>query len=319
MKPVVSIIIPVYNVEPYIEECLDSVKNQTVPDKIECIVVDDCGTDKSASIAQRIIEEYQGSVTFRFIKREKNGGLSAARNSGLKVASGKYVYFLDSDDYLIPTAIETLMALADKYGEVDLLPALYLTSGNRDMSQFNQSSFPEYSENLRLIKRSLLDYDCIPVTAANRLIRRELILENNLWFKEGIIHEDNYWTFFLTKHVKRMAFCSQPLYFYRETPGSITKAKNISKETFAFQTMVGDFLENIDAVEVGAQKRFIFLHLLIMLNHGYFNDAVDKEKTLAHFLRKCSWLERMFLFLAFKAKGIVRNKSINLVQRLFLR
>lgn len=206
MGPVVSIIIPVYNVEAYIEECLHSVSNQTIPELLECLVVDDCGCDNSADIAKRYIESYTGKVKFQLVKREKNGGLSAARNSGLRKATGKYVYFLDSDDYIKPGAMETLLRLVNIYGDVDLIPALYITEGNRDMSQFNKHSFPEFSDNQYLIKRSLLDYDCIPVTAANRLIRRELLIENNLWFKEGIIHEDNYWTFFLAKFVKKWHF-----------------------------------------------------------------------------------------------------------------
>ena len=262
MKPNISIIIPIYNVEQYIEECLQSVADQTMTDGVECILVDDCGKDNSAEIAKQFIEAYHGNIKFGFVQREKNGGLSAARNSGIRVASGRYVYFLDSDDYLVPEAIETLLSLADKYDDVDLIPALYITNGKRDMSQFSEQSFPEFSDDQYLIKRSLLDYDCIPVTAANRLIKRELILENNLWFKEGIIHEDNYWTFFLAKYVKRMAFCPEKLYYYRITPGSITNKINKEKEIFAFTTMVNDFSENIDTFYKGAQKKYIFLHLL---------------------------------------------------------
>lgn len=246
MGPVVSIIIPVYNVEAYIEECLHSVSNQTIPELLECLVVDDCGCDNSADIAKRYIESYTGKVKFQLVKREKNGGLSAARNSGLRKATGKYVYFLDSDDYIKPGAMETLLRLVNIYGDVDLIPALYITEGNRDMSQFNKHSFPEFSDNQYLIKRSLLDYDCIPVTAANRLIRRELLIENNLWFKEGIIHEDNYWTFFLAKFVKKMAFCSEKIYYYRTTPGSITNKINKEKEIAAFSTMINDFSHHID-------------------------------------------------------------------------
>lgn len=126
MKPIVSIIIPVYNVEAYIEECLHSVSNQTIPEQLECLVVDDCGCDNSATIAKRYIESYTGKVKFQFVKREKNGGLSAARNSGLRMATGKYVYFLDSDDYIKPGAMETLLRLVNIYGDVDLNTLLIL-------------------------------------------------------------------------------------------------------------------------------------------------------------------------------------------------
>ena len=314
----VSIIIPIYNVEPYILECLQSVSNQTIQYGLECILVDDCGKDNSAEIAKQFIDSYHGNIKFGFVQREKNGGLSAARNSGIRVASGRYVYFLDSDDYLVPEAIETLLSLADKYDDVDLIPALYITNGKRDMSQFSEHSFPEFSDDQYLIKRSLLDYDCIPVTAANRLIKRELILENNLWFKEGIIHEDNYWTFFLAKCVKRMVFCPEKLYYYRITPGSITNKINKEKEIFAFTTMVNDFSENIDTFYKGAQKKYIFLHLLTMKNNHYYSEKKEFKALINKFGSQCTFVERLLLFLIFNSKGYFQAKVINLLQRVFL-
>ena len=101
----ISIIIPVYNVELYVEECLQSVANQTMTEGIECIIVDDRGQDNSAAIAKQYIDSYKGDIRFTFIQREKNGGLSAARNTGIEAATGEYVYFLDSDDYLVPSEI----------------------------------------------------------------------------------------------------------------------------------------------------------------------------------------------------------------------
>lgn len=314
----VSIIIPVYNVEQYIEECLQSVANQTMTEGIECIIVDDCGQDNSDAIAKHFIDSYQGDIRFTFLQREKNGGLSAARNTGIEAATGEYVYFLDSDDYLVPSAIETLMSIADRNGGVDLLPALYITNAGHHMDQFGSHSFPEFSDNQKIIKRALLDYDRIPVTAANRLIRRQLIIDNELWFKEGIIHEDNYWTFFLAKHIKRMAFCPEKLYFYRETPGSITKSKNTEKEVLAFKTMVRDFTANIDDFERGAQKRYIFLHILSLDRYNECIDIHEWKDLLRAFLHCCSLTEKFVFTLTMTSKGYVRQKSINLLQRLFL-
>lgn len=312
----VSIIIPIYNVEPYILECLQSVSNQTIQYGLECILVDDCGKDNSAEIAKQFIDSYHGNIKFGFVQREKNGGLSAARNSGIRVASGRYVYFLDSDDYLVPEAIETLLSLADKYDDVDLIPALYITNGKRDMSQFSEHSFPEFSDDQYLIKRSLLDYDCIPVTAANRLIKRELILENNLWFKEGIIHEDNYWTFFLAKYVKRMAFCPKKLYYYRITPGSITNKVNVAKETLAFHTMIEDFCSHIDSFEKNAQKRIIFCLLLRAIGSGYYKDNTDRQHLIECLRNQDTFINGILLSLIFRMKGsFVRAKLINLLMK----
>ena len=296
-----------------------SVANQTMTEGIECIIVDDCGPDNSAAIAKHFVDSYQGDIRFTFIQREKNGGLSAARNTGIKAATGEYVYFLDSDDYLVPSAIETLISIADRNGGVDLLPALYIINAGHHMNQFGGHSFPEFSDNQKIIKCALLDYDRIPVTAANRLIRRLLIIDNALWFKEGIIHEDNYWTFFLAKYVKRMAFCPEKLYFYRETPGSITKSKNTEKEVLAFKTMVRDFTANIDDFERGAQKRYIFLHILSLDRYNECIDTQEWKDMLRAFLLRCSLSEKFVFALTMTSKGYVRQKSINLLQKLFLK
>lgn len=315
----VSIIIPVYNVEQYIEECLQSVANQTVAHLIECIIVDDKGTDASIKVAEAFIESYHGDVKFRIIYREENGGLSAARNTGIRVAQGEYLYFLDSDDYIIPTCIEKLLNLADKHNGVELLPALYIRESN-DMQQFGNDSFSEFSDDQRQIKRSLLDYDKIPVTAANRLVRRQMVIDNNLWFKEGIIHEDNYWTFFLAKHVKRMAFCAEKLYYYRETTGSITKKPNIEKEALAYKTIIEDSCHNIDSFEIGAQKRFILLHLLTMRANQYYHTEIEYNELIKLFCTYNSIVEKILLFIILHARqnSYTYKKAVNLIQRLYL-
>ena len=319
--PRVSIIIPVYNVEPYIEECLHSVYEQTTDTEIECLIVDDKGNDNSIHIAETFVATHndKAKTKFKIIYRDTNGGLSAARNTGIKAAKGDYLYFLDSDDTIVPQCIETLLNIADKHGGVDLLPALYIRE-NDDMEQFGCHSFPEFSDNRSLIKRSLLDYDKIPVTAANRLIRRELITENNLFFKEGIIHEDNYWSFFLAKYVKRMAFCAEKLYYYRETPGSITKEPNIEKESYAFSTIIKDCCDNIDDYEIGAQKRFILLHLLTMYANKYYHSTKDFEKIKHYFSNHNSLIEKLLLYIIFHVKldSLTYRKAVNLIQRHYL-
>ena len=319
--PRVSIIIPVYNVEPYIEECLHSVYEQTTDTEIECLIVDDKGNDNSIHIAETFVATHndKAKTKFKIIYRDTNGGLSAARNTGIKAAKGDYLYFLDSDDTIVPQCIETLLNIADKHGGVDLLPALYIRE-NDDMEQFGCHSFPEFSDDRSLIKRSLLDYDKIPVTAANRLIRRELITENNLFFKEGIIHEDNYWSFFLAKYVKRMAFCAEKLYYYRETPGSITKEPNIEKESYAFSTIIKDCCDNIDDYEKGAQKRFILLHLLTMYANKYYHSTKDFEKIKHYFSNHNSLIEKLLLYIIFHVKldSLTYRKAVNLIQRHYL-
>lgn len=311
-----SIIIPIYNVGRYIETCLQSVVDQTMTECIECILVDDCGQDDSMDIAQCFVDSYNGPVTFRILHHDKNRGLSAARNTGIRNALGEYIYLLDSDDYIIPECLETLYKIAQKY-DTDIVQGSYL-SDSQYLLTVSTNSHISPTTDAKYIKRTLLDYDKNPVMAQNRLVRRLLIIENHLWFKEGIIHEDSHWTYFLAKHVKRMAFCTRKVYFYRDTPGSITKSINMEKETIAFSTMVRDFTANIDPFERGAQKRYIFLQILSLQR---LSDAIsydDYKSLLCAFLYQCSFKEKIVFATAMTSKGMIRQKCINLLQRLFI-
>lgn len=312
----VSIIIPIYNVEPYILECLQSVANQTIADKLECILVDDCGTDNSVSVAEEFLKTYSGAIHFELLRHQKNGGLSAARNTGVRASHGEYLYFLDSDDTIIPRCMEILVEMAER-NQADVVIGSYITDDNR-MRQFENIDYPECVSDRGRVKRMMLDYDVIPVTAANRLIRRDLLVKNDLFFKEGIIHEDNYWTFFLAKHVERMAICKEKVYYYRSTPGSITNKVNVAKETFAFHTMIEDFSSHIDSFEENAQKRIIFCLLLGAIGSGYYKDNTDRQNLIDCLKNQDTFINRILLTLIFKMKGsFVRAKLINLLMKIY--
>ena len=92
-QPSISIIVPVYNVEPYVEECIHSVMRQTYTGPMECIVVDDCGTDNSMAVVEGLIANYKGPISFKVLHHKHNRGLSAARNTGMDAATGDYYFF----------------------------------------------------------------------------------------------------------------------------------------------------------------------------------------------------------------------------------
>ena len=118
----VSIIIPIYNVEKYVAECLNSVISQTYDhSKIGCIIVNDCTTDDSIDIVYKIIKKYDGGMSFIICRHEHNEGLSSARNTGIEVAKGNYIFFIDSDDYIYPNSLELLLNASKIYGYPDML------------------------------------------------------------------------------------------------------------------------------------------------------------------------------------------------------
>ena len=121
IDPLVSVIIPVYNVSPYVEECLKSVMDQTYK-RLEVIIVDDCGTDDSMEKVERMLQDYAGEISFSILHHDCNRGLSAARNTGIDACHGDFISFIDSDDYVMPTLYETLVrAIQDEDDNVAIL------------------------------------------------------------------------------------------------------------------------------------------------------------------------------------------------------
>ena len=207
----VSIIIPVYNVAPYIKRCLHSVVNQTYTD-LECILVDDCGSDNSINLAQDFINEYKGNTSFTILHHERNKGQAAARNTGLKFAKGEYVYFLDSDDAITPSCIEELISLAMKYPDADFIQGNLLDEAGNTSKYGWKSTLPEYCNTHDELEHYILSV--VVFSACNKVIKTSFLKEHNLYFPEGIIHEDLYWTFFIAKHAKAVGFVNQGTYIY---------------------------------------------------------------------------------------------------------
>lgn len=219
-----SVIIPIYNVESYLQACLDSVLNQTFEDW-EAICVNDGSTDNSANI----LDDY-GHKDSRFkIVNQPNGGLSAARNTGLKAATGDYVMFLDSDDWLGCDALERVSeSLTDedmlcfsgrrffekegRYHEADQLkPQEYITG----MDYYNENAL------------SVRDFAFVCVVL--RAYKRDFLLSHDLWFKEGIFHEDNLFTPLACYYAKKVKVINDCLYDYRVRSNSITTTGNVKR------------------------------------------------------------------------------------------
>lgn len=316
MEYKISIIIPIYNVAQYIESCLNSVAKQTLTEGIECILVDDCGSDNSLEIANQYIQHYQGDITFKIVCHEKNMGLSGARNTGIEHASGEYIYFLDSDDEITPDCMEQMFGKVIKYGKVDLVQGSMYETPEEKTTPFN-FGIPEYTEDLKAIKTFLLTYNGYIIPAQNRLIKRDLVIQHHLFFREGIIHEDNYWTFFLSKSVKGMCHCSIRTYYHRYNPNSITGNINLKKENLAYKTIVTELSNHIDSFLPNIQKEYILYNLITAINEDYL-DEESKKASLASFMSVNSFIERFLLRLYFTDINIlIKDKLLHLLLRLY--
>ena len=214
----VSIIIPIYNVSKYLIRCLDSVIKQSFQD-FECLLIDDCGKDDSVAIAEQYIHNYQGPISFKLIHHEYNRGLSAARNTGIDAATGDYLFFMDSDDAIVPETIETLLKLFEKYPDIDFAQGNILAEDGNISSYGLKAHIPEYSNNCEELQKIMLSE--ITTVAWNRLIKRNFVTKHHLYFPEGYFTEDMYWGYFITKYLKAAAFTQKGLYIYYINEGSM--------------------------------------------------------------------------------------------------
>lgn len=274
----VSLIVPVYKVERYIERCLESIIRQSYPN-IECIFIDDCSPDNSMELITQKLCNYTGTIQFKIVHHEVNKGLSEARNTGVKCSTGNYLYFLDSDDELVPNAIEEFKKIAETYPDVQLIQGnAYFAPGYEWLSI--PATLSSYYEDSLLIKKIMLS-KVIPPTSWNKLISRTFFVKNDLWFKAGIIHEDEYWNFFAAKHIQTLAVCRQPTYVYYINDGSIMNSMSI-RSIDSLLIILDSFVRNIDPVLTRIQKKAILqMGLTLIAKLAANPDKIWTEKTAA--------------------------------------
>ena len=220
----VSVIIPVYNVALYVERCLLSVLNQTWQD-MEVLVVNDCTPDNSMEIVRRVVVGHPRGTMVRVLEHEVNKGQSAARNTAIRVATGDYLYILDSDDFLPLDSIEKLVGMAIRY-QVDFVTSRHQDVESDRLGGIYPRSFPGLCETNEQVFLGYLKgrWD---VLCGNKLIKRDVITKYNLYFKEGIIHEDDLWTFQLACCAKSLYISDAVSYYYVKHPGSTTTAPSM--------------------------------------------------------------------------------------------
>lgn len=218
----VSVVIPVYNVEKYLAECVDSVLRQSYTG-FEIILVDDGATDSSGVIC----DAYALRDPRIRVIHQVNGGLSAARNTGLRAARGKYIYFLDSDDYIKSCTLEYLVTLAEQEkADIVFFDGFVFFDGceEDDMTSRYVRRNCYLPKNGREMLQQLLNDDEYRTAVPLMLFRRGYLIENCLQFKEGIIHEDELFTFQVYNADGRVAHCHEQLYARRIRPASIMTA-----------------------------------------------------------------------------------------------
>lgn len=285
----VSIIIPVYNTEKFLIECLESLVNQTLASK-EIIIVDDGSTDNS----YKILKEYSERYKFVKVFKKENGGQSSARNLGLSKASGEYIMFVDSDDFIELDTLESMTLIADKYRS-DIVRGKYIyCNENGESEKYDKPEDLHYYNHPLKGKRYLVEairsnrYDIAPVV---NCIRKSYLDQINLQFIEGFFYEDQEYTLkLLTLGDPIVVQTNKYFYHYRINSQSTTKTHSLKKAKDILN-VIGEMIVYIDKSDFPKEIEkyaymtvsYAFSHMAIISlglekrNQKLFNKMISKH------------------------------------------
>ncbi len=262
--PKVSVVVPFYNVENYIEKCLDSLSKQTLKD-MEVIIVNDGSLDKSYQIAEKYVKNFP--EIFRYYRKE-NGGLSDARNFGINHAKGEYIAFLDSDDYVELDTYELMYNKAVKSGS-DYIECDFIW-------EYNNKSIIDKSIRFKN-KKEMLMY--ARVVAWNKLIKKELLDKTNIKFPKGLIYEDVEFFYKLLPHIKKFDFIDKPLihYIQRKTSIANTHNKREGEIFMIFENVFSYYHKNKIYKEYQDELEYTYIRILFCSSFKRIAKISDKN------------------------------------------
>ena len=229
----VSVIVPFYNVENYIEKCLETLVNQTL-ENIEIILVNDGSKDRSKIIVDKFLKQYPEKIVYL---EKENGGLSDARNYAIPYAKGEYIAFLDSDDYVEKTMYKDMYELAKKENS-DMVECDFYWE-YPDKNQIKEDKGVIYNGKKEMIEK-------VRVVAWNKLIKKEVLEKSKVLFPKGLRYEDVEFTYKLVPYLEKVSFLKKPCVHYIQREGSISNNQNErNKEIFqVLDNVIGFYKEN---------------------------------------------------------------------------
>jgi len=299
----VSFVVPVYNVEKYLNECLDSIFDPSVDDSLyEVIAVNDGSTDNSPAI----LETYKKYENFRLYNQD-NQGPSVARNIGIERARGKFIFFVDSDDYLLPGAIETALCYAAS-SECEIVKFDFI-EWYESTGKFEDAK-EETKHNLGVIDGKEAFIRGYGPNSVAKLLRRDYLLNHKLFFYPGVLFEDFEWTPRLFYYAKRVDSPNEELYFRRVRPGSIMtslKDKQTCLDYLKIAEMLEEFRDTIAFSPDNLKFRRKLGDVISQLVKGnlrrmYRHVPPNERQEILEKLKKC----RHLLGLTSKPKGKLR-------------
>lgn len=231
-----SIVLPVYNVEKYIKRCLNSILNQNIDERCELIIVDDESPDNSIFIAKELLKGLD-NIT---IVSQKNRGLGGARNTGIKYAKGEYIWFFDSDDEAEVESISFIYDAISKSKNADIIIFDYIqiSNINSKINKFSNATF--YTENIE----KFLD-NHILTTAWRNVYKKSFLINNSILFKEKFLHEDGEFNMRCLAYLNSTFYYPQIIYkYYADNNGSIMNSMSLKRQLHLFE-----YIKTVDEIE----------------------------------------------------------------------
>lgn len=273
-KPLISIVVPVYNTEQYLNQCLKSIHQQTY-ENWECLIIDDCSTDSSVEIANKWCKT---DSRFTLIKNNVNNGLSAVRNIGIHIANGDYITFLDSDDWIEKKYLEVFVnntPTADKLLVQDL-NTVYKNSTQAATQGYKGETFLLPGDLPMIVQ----DFRKMQGYAWNKLFCICTIRKNKLIFPVGVANEDEIFYLNYIRFIRNIHFINSSNYNYRQLPSSLSRQPRVHsllRYIFHYQGFL-DYLEsmtseNKDSITQYKSRR-------ILSSYNYLLNAAKKEKRI---------------------------------------
>ena len=293
----ISVIIPVYNTELYIERAVRSIIGQTFKN-IEVIIVDDRGTDRSIDIVRRFASQ---DNRIKIIKMSEHGGRSRARNIGIKKSSAPYIMFCDADDYYESSVCEKMLdGISQNNSDIAMcgVNVIYEADSSREFMKSDEEYFRIKKDGIAKINENIrANTDC---SLWNKVFRRDIINKYNIWFPEGINFEDNFFKEAYFSVAKDIFFIKEKLYNYVRHDGDsvmgqlLARKKGVSKDYLHAYIGFNDFLKNNDLIardrNYMAKMFFIYLDFALLYERTY--SGRRSIYNLAHrFIRREKWKE----------------------------
>ena len=297
----VSIIVPVYNVELYLRRCLESLVNQTLKD-IEIIIVDDGSKDSSADIAKEYEKKYSNIKYYR----KENGGLSDARNYGLKYATGKYIAFLDSDDYVEKSLYEKMYEKAKKEDSDMVECNFYWSYQRKNKKDIGQ----KYYGKKEMIEKAR-------VVAWNKLYKKEIIDKSGIEFPKGLVYEDVEFFYKIVPYIENVSFVKEPLIYYVQRKKSIINTQDQKTQDIfkILDNVLSYYKEKKIYDDYKDVLEFTFMRLLLC--SSFKRICKIKDKICRKELLNKTWVYLYEKFPLCKENPIL-NKELNLKKRYML-